>query len=148
MRTKLFDKIRSDPASSFKRGASDRQIAAAQKRLGVAFPPSYQQFLRQFNGGEFRFARMFRISRGGAGFFDLEEEMAALSRHFPAFRNGELLAFGDDYSGGHYCFDFTKANRRGECPVVFWDRLMAVDTGPKPQAGSFREFLVKGLKMA
>jgi cell wall assembly regulator SMI1 len=148
MRAQLLERIRSDPESSFKKGASDRQIAAAEKRLGVTFPPSYRHFLRQFNGGEFRFARMFRISTGGAGFFDLDAVMALLVKHFPAFRKGELLAFGDDYSGDHYCFDLTRPNRAGECPVVIWDRLMGGDTGPEPQARSFQEFLAKGLRMA
>jgi cell wall assembly regulator SMI1 len=148
MRAQIMDRIRSDPESSFKKGASDRQIAAAQQRLGVTFPPSYQQFLRQFNGGEFRFARMFRISAGGAGFFDLDQEMTVLAEYFPAFLDGELLAFGDDYSGNHYCFDLTRPNRAGECPIVFWDRLMGGDAGPEPHARNFQEFLVKGMKMA
>jgi hypothetical protein len=59
---RLLELIRSDPESSFKKRASDRQVAAAQKRLGVTFPPSYREFLRQFNGGEFCFGRMFRVS--------------------------------------------------------------------------------------
>jgi hypothetical protein len=147
MRARLLDRIRSDPESSFKKGASERQIAAAQKKLGVGFPPSYRQFLLQFNGGEFRFGRVYRISPGGAGFFDLDEEMAHLAKFFSAFDKRELLVFGDDYSGNHYCFDLAHANRAGECPVVFWDRLMGGRKGPEPRADSFQEFLAKGLEM-
>lgn len=143
MEKRLLLRIQSAPASSYKRGASERQIEAAQKRLQVRFPPSYQQFLRHFNGGEFPFARMYRISRGGGGFFDLVESMEMASAHFAPFRERELLLFGDDYSGNHYCFDLTRPNRRGECPVVFWDRLMSEKRGPEPQAANLREFLLR-----
>jgi hypothetical protein len=40
MKARLLDQIRSDPESSFKRGATERQIDGAQALLGVRFPPS------------------------------------------------------------------------------------------------------------
>jgi hypothetical protein len=145
MEARLLNRIRSDPESSFKRGAAERQIDAAQKRLGLCFPQSYRQFLRHFNGGEFRFAGMYRIIARGAGYFDLLEWMANVSEYFAAFRDRELLLFGDDYSRNYYCFDLAKADRRGECPVVYWDHLLSEKRGPVPEAPSFRAFLVKGL---
>jgi hypothetical protein len=54
--------------------------------LGVRSPPSYRDFLGHFNGGEFRFARMYRITAKGAGFFDLFEWMANMSEYSPASR--------------------------------------------------------------
>jgi hypothetical protein len=146
MDTRLLTIIRADPVSSFKKGATERLITLAEKRLTVSFPPSYRDFLRHFNGGEFRFARMYRVSRGGAGFFDLLEEMAAASECFAPFRDRTLLLFGDDYSGNYFCFDLRHAGRRGECPVVFWNRLVSEWRGPEPEARSLREFVVKGLR--
>lgn len=146
MEARLLERIRTDPESSFKKSASERQIAAAEKRLGVCFPPDYRQFLGHFNGGEFRFARMYRITARGAGFFDLFEWMANMSNYFPAFRNRELLLFGDDYSRNYHCFDLTKVDKNGECPVVYWNGLLSEDTGPEPEARSLEKFLVKGLK--
>ena len=146
MEARLLQCIRSEPESSYKRGATERQIGAAQRRLGVRFRPSYQQFLRQFNGGEFRFARMYRLSAGGAGFFDLFEQMAHASKYFAPFREHELLLFGDDYSGNYYCFDLTKAGQQGECPVVYWDRLLSAEQEPEPEAASFRTFLLQKMR--
>jgi len=146
MEARLLKRILADPSSSYKRGATERQIVAAQKRLEVRFPPSYQQFLRHFNGGEFRFARMYRISTSGAGFFDLFEWMANASDYFAPFCERKLLLFGDDYSRNYYCFDLTKANRKGECPVVYWDQALSDSRGPEPVARSFREFLLQNMK--
>jgi hypothetical protein len=148
MDANLIKRVQSDSASSFKRGATENQIATAQKNLAVTFPPSYAQFLRHFNGGEFRFARVYRITPSGAGFFDLAEEMAAASEHFPAFRDRQLLLFGDDYSGNYFCFDLKQANRKGECPVVFWDRLMAPRQGPEHHTANFQDFVEKGFESA
>jgi cell wall assembly regulator SMI1 len=42
-------------------GATEANIDAAQEAVGVRFPPSYIEFLRLFNGGEFRYLRLHRI---------------------------------------------------------------------------------------
>jgi hypothetical protein len=89
---------------------------------------------------------MYRITARGAGFFDLFEWMANMSEYYPTFRDRELLLFGDDYSRNYYCFDLTQADRDGECPVVYWDGFLWEENGPKPEARSFEEFLVKGLR--
>jgi hypothetical protein len=148
MNARFIDKIRSHPDSSFQRGATERQIASAQKRLGVTFPPSYRKFLCHFNGGEFRFARMYRITQTGAGFFDLAEQMAVASQFFGPFRDRSILLFGDDYSGNYYCFELAKANRKGECPVVLVDRLLREDWNPKHQASCLNDFIARGLQDA
>jgi hypothetical protein len=146
MDARLLNRIRFASDSSYKRGATERQIDAAQKRLGVRFPGSYRTFLRHFNGGEFRFARMYRVAPSGAGSFDLLKWMANASEHFAAFRDRDLLLFGDDYGRNYYCFDLTRAGRRGECPVVYWNDLRSQDTGPAPVAPNFRAFLAKGME--
>ena len=120
MNARLINAIRSDEENIFKGGASDRQIALAEKRLALAFPESYRDFLRCFNGGEFSFGRMYRISKGGAGFFDLIEEMKRASEYFAPFRDRSLLLFGDDFSGNYFCFDLASGRKR--VPVVFWER--------------------------
>ncbi len=145
MQAKLLDQIREHPDSTFKRGASERQIALAEVRLGVMFPPSYRQFLCAFNGGEFAFARMYRISPGGGGFFDLFEWMDNATQHWPAFRDRQLLLFGDDYSRNYYCFDLTQRQMRGECPVVYWDSFSSPKSGPDAVAPDLASFILDGL---
>jgi hypothetical protein len=120
MNPRLLNAICSDEGNTFKGGASEREIALAEKRLAVTFPETYRGFLRHFNGGEFSFGRMYRISKRGAGFFDLIEEMNRASEHFLPFRDRSLLLFGDDYSGNYFCFDLSSGCKR--VPVVFWER--------------------------
>ena len=129
MNARLFKKIWDDEWSSFKKGASERQIGIAEKRLAVPFPESYRDFLRCFNGGEFKFARMYRISKGGAGFFDLFEEMDLASKVFSPFRERSLMLFGHDYSGNFYCFNLEGARKRNDPPVVLWERGVAEKRG-------------------
>lgn len=68
MDIQLLEEIKRDTLSTdrYKKtvamtGASAEQIAGAQEELGIQFPPSYVAFLREFNGGEFRYLRMMRI---------------------------------------------------------------------------------------
>jgi hypothetical protein len=144
MEAKLLKKVGEHPDSTFKHAATERQIALAEKRLGVVFPTSYRQFLDALNGGELAFARMYRISPAGAGFFDLFEWMDQSSEHWPAFRKRRPLLFGDDYSRNYYCFDLT-TRRRGECPVVYWDSFSSPEHGPEAEAPDLATFILDGL---
>ncbi|HET6251254.1 MAG TPA: SMI1/KNR4 family protein [Tepidisphaeraceae bacterium] len=144
MNARLLNMIGSDEENTYKGGASDRQIALAEKRLAVSFPESYRDFLRCFNGGEFTFGRMYRISKGGAGFFDLVDEMNRASEHLAPFRERSLLLFGDDYSGSYYCLDLS--NTRKRTPVVFWDRGHGEKQLPQVVALTLQDFIIEGLR--
>ncbi len=139
MNARLHKAICSDQGNLFKRGASERQIALVEKRLAVTFPESYRDFLRHFDGGEFSFARMYRISNRGAGFFDLTEEMNLAPEHFLPFRDRSLLLFGDDYSGNYFCFDLSSGRKRP--PVVLWERHHREHAPTKILASTLWQFI-------
>jgi cell wall assembly regulator SMI1 len=142
----LYDRIRSDPESTFKRGATSQQIASVEKQLGVTLPHSYRTFLLHFDGGEFRFGRMYRISSNGAGDFELREEIERASDFFAPFKDRTLLPFGDDYSGNYHCLDIV--DQPDEPSVVLVGRLLQEDRSPEKLAKSLNEFIERSLEDA
>lgn len=146
MNPELIEKIKVDPESSFEAGTAAEAIADIQTQLGVTFPPSYQVFLQHFNGGEFRFARMYQVTPEETGFFDLLEMVEHASECVAAIRDRHLLPFGDDYSGSYYCFDLTQPDGDGEYPIVFWDQDTSDDEGSFSEAESFPKFIEMGLE--
>ena len=143
MEVDLLDRLRSDADTTVTGGASERLVAAAEKKLGVRFPLSYRAFLGVFDGGEFRFARIYRITPKGAGFFDLAAQLATAAEDYTPFRNRALFPFGDDYSGNYFCFE--RAREAEEPPVVLVSRLLPEGQVPKRQARTFTDFIKKGL---
>ncbi len=139
----LIRRIKADSASTFKRGASARQIAMTERALGVEFPPNYRLFLSHFNGGEFRFARMYKLSQGGAGSFDVRDELARVAELYAPFQDRALLPFGDDYSGNYYCL--TLGSGKPEPPVVLVGRLLLENRKPKHVASDLEAFIRAGL---
>jgi hypothetical protein len=82
---------------------------------------------------------MYRISKRGAGFFDLIEEMNRASEHFSPFRDRSLLLFGDDYSGNYFCFDLS--SRRKRVPVMLWERHHDEEDPPEILASTLQQFI-------
>ncbi len=143
--SQLFERIREDSESDFTEGASEKEIKNVETSLGILLPTSYVSFLREFNGGEFRFARMHKVSERGAGFFDFLEQVKESEEHVPGVKKRKLIPFGDDYGGNLFCFDYSQKKLK-ECPIVMWDQSFDEDMEAEPVAKHFEEFLEKGLE--
>lgn len=131
--------IRQDPESEFAEGASELDIQRLQKALGITFPPSYIEFLKNFDGGEFRLVRIFSVA-AERGYGRVAEQMAFLQDNVKVFAEGILVPIGDDFGGNIYCFD-VEVEQDGEFQIVQWDHENVGDDEPQPVADSFCEFL-------
>jgi len=124
-------------------GASDREIADAERDTGVRFPASYKAFLSRFG-----WARIYADSLFGVG--PSVPRPYALVRHVLCERYEahphiphHLLPVMNDGAGNHYCLD--TANSHGdECPVVFWDHEHedGPDQSPEQVSPSFDRWLI------
>jgi len=144
-------------------GATEAEIAAAEARLGQAFPPSYREFLRRHAGWEHFWgddtlvgtARDETRRAQDEIAENVAEQTADLKRHL-----GELtaeavsaweaeaedhlhlashLVIATDFGGEHWVYDLRTRRADGEMTIVKWTIDSGVQEEPKFQ--TFLEFL-------
>jgi antitoxin YobK len=94
--------------------ASEQQLEAVERALGVQLPQRYRQFLCEFGGGTFGLATIFSADPDSEWY--LPRQQSEASRYLPE----GLVAFSDDFAGGNYAFRI--ANGRAQEPVVYWNQ--------------------------
>ncbi len=124
-------------------GASEHEIAEAEKSLGVRFPPSYKAFLSRFGWLRVGYDALYGVGPSVPPTYELVRstfrERNTLEPNIPV----NLVPFLNDGAGNHYCLD--TANLRGdECPVVFWDHehIDGSDQIPELVSPSFDQWLI------
>ncbi len=135
----LLDRIQNDGETVAIEGASREEIISVQRDIGVRFPPSYVQFIRRFNGGEFRHVRMHRVA-------DLAGASDQAHTYVPAIAEGRVFPFGSSWGGDLYCFKLSEPAGDGEYPVLLWNHEYSEEPDDEPylwepQAGDFAAFL-------
>lgn len=119
--------------ADFGRGADPGAIEAAQARLGVTFPPSYQWFLLWYGSGTFG-----RHAFYGLGTLDAAELTAALRQSEPGFPTGFVAVS----LNGNEALCLNTATPEQEAPVVAWIVGRPATAQPlEIVAGSFIELL-------
>jgi len=143
--------------------ATEAEIAAAEARLGQAFPPSYREFLRRHAGWEHFWGDDTLVGTGRDETRRAQDEIAEnvaeqaadLKRHL-----GELtaeaisaweqeaedhlhlashLVIATDFGGEHWVYDLRTRRPDGEMTIVKWTIDSGVQEEPKLQ--TFLEFL-------
>jgi hypothetical protein len=116
----LIKRLKTDRANSVGGGTSEEEIRRLEEDLRLKLPPSYVQFLRSFDGGEFGFARMHAITDAGAGWFDFRLELREFFEDNPMMGVRNLVPFARSYGSDIYCFDLKHA-KNDEPPIVMFD---------------------------
>jgi len=146
---RLWHAIRQNDKNEFKQGASASAIEALEETLGIKLPHTYKQFLKEFDGGEFSFGRMHKITPEGAGSFDFLEQVEEAAEYIPFVADRTIIPFGDDYGGNLYCFALNRADVDGEYPIVQWDHEdQNEDEEPPEIEENFYEFVVNELGLS
>ncbi|MEV7549764.1 SMI1/KNR4 family protein [Amycolatopsis sp. NPDC089917] len=105
-------------------GEDDVSIDAAERALGVAFPPSYRRLIEEFGtwdiAGE-EFLGVYRTPAYGNELLGSVKATLDLRRDhgLPA----ELIVVMFDGMGGAIVLDSSKADRFGEYPVFVWSHV-------------------------
>jgi hypothetical protein len=119
-----------DPSGS----ASDVEVSAAERELGIIFPKSYRAFLRHYGAGSTHYHEIFGLPRDRLwGDVVMMNQLASsgVPKHYVKFTSevGDLA----------YYLDTSRVDSEGECPVVVF--------GPGGEAeivaDSFIDFLRK-----
>ncbi len=120
-------------------------IGRAEAFLGVAFPPSYREFLRRWGTLGFGPEEIYGVTGenfetgrvpNGIWFTAQERGKFGLPPGFVVVVNAD----GDQY----YCIDTTQKSADGESPVVIWDVSSRTVLGTKDS--SFADFLLARLQ--
>ena len=116
----MIERVKADRGNLYSVGASKEKIEGLERELSIKLPKSFKEFLKEFDGGEFLFGRVFCISPDGAGFMDFKLECEKFFSANPLMGLRSVIPFADDYGGNIYLFDCTR-ERHGEYPVVLYD---------------------------
>ena len=135
----LLDKIQRDSETVVVEGASQAEIMSVQQAVGVRFPPGSIQFLRRFNGGEFRHVRTHCVG-------DLAVTSDQARARVPAIAEGRMFPFGSSWGGDLYCFNLSEPAGNGEHPILLWNHEYSEEPDDEPylwepQANDFTAFL-------
>jgi hypothetical protein len=114
--------------------ASEAEIAAAEKALGVTFPKSYRTFLRHFGAGYLNCFDIFGIPGD-----QLWGDVVMMNQLDNRPRPEHLLKFTEDVGDYGFYLDTSRIDRTGECPVVVLGPGEEADV----VADSFLDFLRK-----
>jgi cell wall assembly regulator SMI1 len=123
-------------------GATAQEVAEAARSLGVKWPKSFNQFLREVGWFESGDLTVYGLGPKTPKHLKLvsmaKSERSAWDKIEPMPKG--LIPIAPDGRGGHYCLD-TNHQVDGECPVLYWDHEL-VSTGYKPEraAKSFENF--------
>jgi antitoxin YobK len=112
--------------------ATEEQIVAAERELGVVFPLSYRTFLQQYGAGTLDCIEIFGLPSNSLwGDVVMMNHLAsrAVPRHF--------IKFTEDIGDYSYYLDTSQIDDEGECPVV----VFGPEESGRVIANSFIDFL-------
>ena len=120
-------------------GASDNQIAEAEKRLGVTLPPGYRAFLETTNGfGPVGlFVRRLRPVYELTWLKDEDSELVEIWAEEGGLELGAMLVVSDQYDGARVLLNPAVRDAEGE-----WEASFFADWVPgAEEVGSFRQLV-------
>lgn len=133
----LRKRLGSHPKKAFGKGATEEEVVAAERALGLSLGGTYRDFLRQFGWGGVAHLEIYGLGRDVPRHLDLvrvtQSERTEMRPRLP----GHLLPVMNDGGGNLYCID-TKVEG---LPLVFWDHTLREDQDPEQCATGFAEWL-------
>jgi hypothetical protein len=137
----------SRPGSTFSGKQPKALVAAAERTLGVTFPPTYRRFLLELGAGGVGSEEIYGVFQAD---FVNSSVPDAVWATMDARREMDLpQAFVMiHYDGGEFfhILDTAEVDERGECPVKMWNPLL--ESAPPRVADNFASFFLDLLASA
>ncbi|WP_437523836.1 SMI1/KNR4 family protein [Sorangium sp. So ce726] len=135
----LFDE---SPSRLVGRGATDSEIVAAERQLGIKLSGEFREFLKIYGWGGILSVELHGLGSDVPSHLDLvriaESERGEMSPRLPE----HLVPIMNDGGGNIYCLDA----RFDEPSVVLWDHEAGEDQEPSVEGARFGEWLLAFLK--
>jgi hypothetical protein len=132
-----IDLVKKSSRADFEGEKTEEIIGRAEEFLGLKFPPSYRQFLRELGCGDIAGKEFY-------GIIDENFEKSSIpnaiwltydERKHSALPK-ELVLIGQSIEG-YYALDISNTDDEGECPVVDWVAPEVDPTTVAPDFGTF-----------
>ena len=124
-------------------GATDLDIADAERAIGVRLPASYKTFLSTFGWARIYHDPLYGVGPSVPPEYRLVDttlcERYQAHPHIPH----HLVPIMNNGAGNHYCLD-TANYLEDECPVIFWDHEHqdGPNQSPEQVSSSFDRWLI------
>jgi cell wall assembly regulator SMI1 len=132
--------IEANPSAQTGQGATDSEIAAAERELGVTFPSVFRSYLAEFGFLEFGSAEFYGLGAGVPAHLNLVRNTVAERTEFHPHIPSHLIPFMPNGGGDHYCVDLSA--RADDPPVVFWNHELDTAQQPEQLADTFSSWLL------
>lgn len=128
-------------------GASEEQLVAAERELGLKISGGYRKFLKRFGWLGIGPTEVYGLGTGVPKHMDLVNiTLSERTEMRPRLRQS-LIPLMNDGGGNLFCIDATSVEGESQ-PVVFWDHDLDVDQTPEQVAPSFEDWLHERLSRA
>lgn len=149
MASKSFEKvmraIRSSKSREHGRGASEEEIRAAERALGLTLRGDYRRFLLELGWGGTRHIALYGLGSDVPRHLDLVSmtESERTEMH-PRLRT-DLVPIMNDGAGNHYCIDGSPSGP-SEPPMLFWDHELDEEQTPEEYGEDFSSWLLEQIE--
>ncbi|MCZ8158272.1 MAG: SMI1/KNR4 family protein [Rhizobiaceae bacterium] len=120
-------------------GASELEIQAAEKSLGVTFPIRFREYLSWFGYVSAAHWELNGLGEGVPAHLNLVTETLLEREQFRPHIPRSLLPLENNGAGDHSCLDLSSGN--DDPPIVFWDHEKDERQVPTPEADHFSQWL-------
>jgi cell wall assembly regulator SMI1 len=143
----LSQQLRQDPAVQTGKGATQAEVAEAERSLGVWLSESYRRFLCEFGWASLYADELYGLGGDVPDHLDLVRATESERTQMRPRLRRQLVPLMSDGAGNHYCLD-TSRLLSGRCPVIFWDHEheLAEDQQPLEQADDFVTWMAERLQ--
>jgi hypothetical protein len=129
-------RLREIHGARFGQGAEEREVADAERRLGLVLPPGYRSFLLQIGWATEGRIAVFGLGEQVPADLDLNTVALALRRTLPE----QMVPFARDDDGVVYCLDATHSGPY-ESPVFRCGTPASHDAPPEQAGHDFASWL-------
>lgn len=141
---KFLNRCKAKP--DYTRPPTPEEIAEAESTLGAPLPPDYVYFLQKVGAYNLQFWQTFPIASGAS----CERDIVSLNQELRQLDDPKLpeylIAFHHTGCGDYLCFDTSRPDFRGECPIIYWSHEMSTEDNikdPYEFAESFATHLIQ-----
>ena len=112
----------------------DIRVEDFEKKYNLELPNDFKFFIKKFNGLTMNGTEIFCFDSKNRNSFEGIYHFEHFEVVQPQFNY--LVPFSPDGGGNFYCFDTNKRNKKGKCPVVFWQSLYKYSETDLPEIDS------------
>jgi hypothetical protein len=115
-----LDAMRASGQTHVKGRRDPALVAAAERALGLTFPPTYRRFVLDMGAGGVGAFEVYGVTGDDFTNSSVPNGIWVTLSDRAAGMPGHLVVVGETGMGENYVLDTSRTDATGECPVVIW----------------------------